>query len=60
MTLEGNDGSVSHLADNGRLDLTLVKIDGIPSPDPYGYLQLQTKGTGPEKRDVLRWVALVR
>lgn len=44
MTLEGNDGSVSHLADNGRLDLTLVKIDGIPSPDPYGYLQLQTKG----------------
>ena len=40
--VEGS-GPVGHLADAGRLDLTMVKIDGIPAPDPYGYLQLQSK-----------------
>mmetsp|Transcript_4137 Transcript_4137/g.9721 ORF Transcript_4137/g.9721 Transcript_4137/m.9721 type:complete len:357 (-) Transcript_4137:90-1160(-) len=43
-TVEGG-GFVSSLSQNGRLDLTLVKIDGIPTPDSHGYLQLQPEGS---------------
>ncbi|CAE6966715.1 Hnrnpu [Symbiodinium sp. CCMP2592] len=39
-TVEGCD-LVSSISQNGRLDVTLVKIDGIPTPDSHGYLQLQ-------------------
>ena len=39
-TVEGG-GLVSSISQNGRLDVTLVKIDGIPTPDSRGYLQLQ-------------------
>ncbi|CAE7593019.1 set5, partial [Symbiodinium sp. CCMP2456] len=37
----GGGGFVSSISQDGRLDLTLVKIDGIPTPDSRGYLQLQ-------------------
>lgn len=38
--VEGN-GLVKHLAEDGQIDLTMVKIDGIPHPDSKGYVRLQ-------------------
>ena len=43
-TLEGN-GLAKDIAEHGQVDLTMVKIDGIPQPDSKGYVRLQT---GPE------------
>lgn len=43
--VEGNE-CIRHFAEDGRIDLTVVKIDGIPSPDSRGYVQLQAQPTG--------------
>ena len=44
VTVEG-DGLAKDLCQDCKLDLTMVKIDGIPHPDSKGYVRLQA---GPE------------
>lgn len=54
LPVEGNGVRVESLAESGRIDLTMVKIDGIPTPDSQGYLQLQSKGDGSPRSDAAR------
>jgi len=53
LTVEGQ-ALVRTMVENGRLDLTMVKIDGIPTPDSQGYLQLQSKGEGSPRSEARR------
>ena len=58
LAVEGN-GFVRNLAEDGRIELTLVKIDGIPSPDSQGYVQLQAGSATPAQMNYLRIKVLI-